>query len=303
MSNPKALAALLATVFIWGIGPVFLRSLSVALGPADHLVIRYALVTPLLLTGLAMTGGWHIAREDWPRLVLISLVGLMGYSLGSAFGFQRVTAGIGSLIIGTQPLLIALLAALMAHERLTGATVTGLVVGLCGIAALFWNELIAGAGDTSVLGATEVFLCGAAWAFYVVVSKPLIVKYGSYPITALSISIASIPMVAMLASRGTLATLEAMTPRNWFDMFYIVVPSTIMATVTWNYGAARLSAATTGATLYFVPVIGVLAGALMLDEAIAANTIIGGALILLGVAIAQFGPQLRMRRLQENPFH
>ncbi len=290
MTDPKALAALLFTVVIWGIGPVFIRSLSVDLGAADHLVIRYTIVSILYLAGLAVMGGWRIAREDWPRLLLISIIGLVGYNLGSAFGFERVTAGVGSLVIGTQPLLIAILAAFFTREKLTLTAVIGLVVGLSGIVALFWEDIAAtGPGNTSVLGVIYVFLSGAAWAFYVVIGKPLVQKYGSYPITALSISICTLPMVAALASHDTITTVQTMTARNWLDMFYMVVPSTLIATITWNYGAARLSAATTGATLYLVPVIGVIAGALILGEQINSGTLIGGGLILLGVAIAQFG--------------
>jgi drug/metabolite transporter (DMT)-like permease len=198
--------------------------------------------------------------------------------------------------------MIAALAALLAHERLSAAAVSGLLIGLLGILALFWTDLTgAAASGVPVLGVLYIFLSGLAWAFYVVAAKPLIRKYGAYPITAISISLATVPMVALLVSSTTLPTLLAMTARNWADMFFMAVISTLIATVTWNFGASRLSAATTGATLYFVPVIGVVAGALMLDETIGLNTLLGGGLILLGVAIAQFAPYLRRDGLPQAP--
>lgn len=132
-----------------------------------------------------------------------------------------------------------------------------------------------------------------------VISKPLIRKYGAYPVTALSISIATLPMVSLFVSMETFETLRTMTARNWFDMTYMAALSTFLATITWNYGASRLSAATTGATLYLVPVIAVISGAIMLDEAITPDILTGGALIIAGVAIAQIGP--RMQRTQLDP--
>jgi drug/metabolite transporter (DMT)-like permease len=42
----------------------------------------------------------------------------------------------------------------------------------------------------SGIGAGLVFASGIAWAIYVVVAKPLILKYGSFPTTALTVSIA-----------------------------------------------------------------------------------------------------------------
>ena len=137
----RAFLAMMFTIVVWGIGPVFLRSLSVDLGPADHLAIRYGIVTAIYAASLAIFGGWRIDREDWPRLLIISLVGMMGYNLGSAFGFAHVTAGIGSLIIGTQPLLIALMGTLIAKERLTVAAIIGLIVGFFGIVLLVWRDL------------------------------------------------------------------------------------------------------------------------------------------------------------------
>lgn len=285
---------MLVTVVIWGIGPVFLRNLSVELGAADHLAIRYVLVGILFATGLAWTGGWRIDRADWPRLFIISSIGMVGYNLGSAFGFERVSAGIGSLIIGTQPLLIALFGAAIAKERLGPAAIAGLVVAFAGTAILVSGDLaLAGDGWDFAIGCALVFACGIGWAIYVVVSKPLVQKYGSFNISALSIIIATGLMLALLARPSTLDTLTAMSMKSWLDMAYIVIPSTFLGAITWNYAAARMPSAAAGAFLYLIPVIGVATGAAMLSESVTANMLTGGALILAGVAIAQFGPMLR----------
>ena len=298
--DTRALLALLFTVVVWGLGPVFIRSLSVDLGPADHLAIRYALVSIVYLAALASIGGWRIEWRDWPRLLVISLIGMVGYNLGSAFGFERVSAGIGSLIIGTQPLLIAFLGTIIGREKLTAASIVGLSVAFSGTALLVWNDLnLASDSAGFLIGCAMLFLSGAAWAVYVVASKPLIQKYGAFSITAMSISIASAVMLILMARPSTIATVEAMSLRNWLDMAYIVVPSTLISAITWNYGASRLPAAASGAFIYLVPIIGVFSGAAMLNETITTGMLTGGGLILLGVAIAQFGPRMRSKRLQQ----
>jgi len=293
--QPKALLALLFTVVVWGIGPVFIRSLSVALGPGDHLVIRYGIVSLIYAAGLLVMGNWRIARNDWPRLLLLSLVGMLGYNLGSAFGFEKVTAGIGSLIIGTQPLLIALLGSLIARERLTLPAIAGLVLAFSGTGLLVWHDIGGGGGTDMLLGSLFVFVSGVCWALYVVLTKPLIRKYGAYSISAWSIIIATLAMMAMLARPSTLHTIEGMSVSNWLDMAYMAGLSTLIAAITWNYGSSRLPAATAGAFIYLVPIIGVTAGALMLGETITSAMLMGGALILAGVALAQFGPMIRIR--------
>ena len=290
----RAVSALLFTVVVWGIGPVFLRTLSVDLGPADHLAIRYSIVAVLYLILLAFFGRVAIARADWPRLLIISTVGMVGYNLGSAFGFERVTAGIGSLIIGSQPLLIALFGTLIARERLSSGAVIGLIIGFIGVVLLVWKDLgVAADGRNLLIGSGLIFLCGVAWAIYVVMSKPLVVKYGPLSITAWSIVLGSAVMVPLLGRPSTLVTLADMSPRSWLEMAYIGIISTIIASISWNFGASRMSAAACGAFLYMVPIIGVASGALFLGEQVTMGMLTGGVLILAGVAIAQFGDRLR----------
>lgn len=291
----RALLALLFTMIVWGVSPVFFRSLSLALGPGDHLAIRYALVGLLFIGVIVATRAWRIAREDWPRLLFVSVVGFTGYNLGSAFGFERINAGTGSLIIGTQPLLIALIGAVVAKERLTPAVITGLLVGFAGIVFLVWNDLgVTGDSVSFIIGCAMIFVSGTCWAIYAVASKPLSQKYGSLPVTAMSVAITSLVLVLLLGRPSTLATLAAMTPRSWAEMAYLVIFVTALTMVTWNYGAARLPAAAAGAFLYLVPPIGVAAGALLLGETVTGGTVIGGTLIMAGVAIAQFGGRFRL---------
>jgi drug/metabolite transporter (DMT)-like permease len=283
---------MLFTMLVWGIAPVFIRSLSVDLGAADALVIRYALVTFGFGIGLYIVGRKSIAREDWPRVLFISLVGLVGYSLGSVFGFELVPASIGGIIIGTQPLLIVLMAALLSRTAPSPAAIAGLTLAFVGTGLLFWNDLLAQSGRGNLaLGAIYIFLSGFAWALYVVLAKPLILKYGTYQITALTILLSSIPLL-VLVSTSTFATLFTMSLRNWAEMFYMAVIASLVATVTWNYAAARLSSVATGAFLYLVPVIAVIAGALFLDETVTISMVSGGLLILIGVAIAQYADRL-----------
>ena len=293
--DPRAFAALVFTVVVWGIGPVFLRQLSLDLGPAGHLAIRYTIVAILYAVSLAIFGGWRIAHADWPRLLFISTVGLIGYNLGSAFGFGLISAGIGSLIIGTQPLLIALMGTVIGRERLTPTAVFGLILGFCGAVLLVWKDIAIKAEPMDFLmGSSFIFLSGLAWSIYVVVSKPLIRKYGSVSITSMTLLICSVLMVPMLARPTTLETLANMTAASWLDMGFIAVLSTMVATISWNFGAARVTAAAAGAFLYLVPIIGVAAGALMLGETVTSGMVLGGALIMAGVAIAQFGHRLRL---------
>jgi len=291
----KAFAALLATMLIWGVTPVLLRSLSVGLGPADALVIRYVPLALTCIVILAATGKWRIARADWPRLLVISIIGVSGYSIASVYAFATVPAGIGGLIYATQPLFIVLLAVIMLGERLTFPAIFGLALAFAGTVFLVWDDLAPADGAQSYLTGILLLLFACfAWSFYSVPGKTIILRYGTLPITAMSLLIGTLPML-VLASPATIATLHAMTPRQWAELLFLAFVSSFIAMIGWTYATARLPAATVGAMLYVIPVIALMAGALFLGETVTLTTILGGLLILGGVALAQFGPRYLSR--------
>jgi drug/metabolite transporter (DMT)-like permease len=287
----KAFGALLSTTLIWGVTPVFLRSLSVGLGPADALVIRYVPLALTCLVILAVTGKWRIARADWPRLLVISIIGIFGYSIASVFAFATVPAGIGGLIYATQPLFIVLLAVVMLGERLTVPVLLGLALAFGGTVLLVWDDLAPADGAQSyVTGIVLLLFACFAWSFYSVPGKVIIQRYGTLSITAMSLLIATLPML-LLASSATIDTLSAMTQRQWFELVFLAFVSSFIAMIGWTYATARLPAATIGAALYVIPVIAVVAGAVFLGETVTVTAMLGGLLILGGVAVAQFGPR------------
>ena len=290
-----AVAALAFVILIWGITPVFIRSFALAAGAADSLVIRNVLVSALFLVFLPFFGGYHIAREDWPRLALVSLVGMLGYNIGSVFGFSYAPAGIGGLIIATQPLLIAVLAAMVGSEKLGAAAILGLTISFIGSLFLFQDDGVSQIPRNEILiGSALIFLAGLAWSVYVVFSKPLIQRYGSYKISALTLTIAAPPLL-VLASEKTLDVALSLDSAALFALFFLVVIATFISLMLWNFATGALRPTAVGASLYLVPILAVLSGYALLNEAITQNTLIAGAIILAGVAIAQFGPSLKLR--------
>jgi hypothetical protein len=88
MNSIRPVNAMLFTMLVWGIAPAFIRSLSVELGAANALVIRYTLVGIGYAAGLLIAGLPRIPTGDWPRILFVSLVGVAGYNLGSVMALH-----------------------------------------------------------------------------------------------------------------------------------------------------------------------------------------------------------------------
>ena len=93
------------------------------------------------------------------------------------------------------------------------------------------------------------------------------------------------------------ATLQGMGTTEWIAVGFVVVFGTFLATSAWNYALGHMESSIAGIFLYVQPVVAAIGGILLLGEQLTWPLLLGGALIILGVAIAQFGPLMRRMRI------
>lgn len=292
MTATRAALALVLTVVIWGVAPAIIRSFSLATGPHDSMFIRLVSVALVCLLILPFTG-WQVAPRDWWRLLLVAWVGIFGYFLGSIYGFAYITSGPGGLLMATQPLMIAGLAAIIGTDRLTTATIIGFAVAFAGTLYLLNGEMSAG-GSNPWLGALFVIGCSIAFSLNVVFSRPLAQAYGPLKLTALTMTLAAIPALAFYRP-NVWAVLAGLGPSEWGALFYLGPIGTIFAVILWNEAVAKLPPSTVGGSLYVIPILSAISGWALLAEPITSRTIIAGAIILSGVAFAEYGKAFSMR--------
>jgi drug/metabolite transporter (DMT)-like permease len=284
----KPLLALAFTVFVWGITPVFVRGISLALGPYDALIIRLAISAVIYGVILALTSGFKFPRQDWPRLLAVSFFGMLVYFSFSIFGFRYAPAGVGTLIMSSQPIIIGLLAFAAGAERISVMTIVGLLVSFAGSVLLVWGDDlgVAAASKADVLlGCGLIFLASLGWAVYVVFSRPLTQRHGAIKISCLTNMLIALPVLPFL--RGDMIGKVLHMPFDAKLGFLFLTTIGTLSVFSWNFAAPRLRPSVLGASLYVMPVTAIFAGWLILNEAITLQIIVAAAVILVGVGISQ----------------
>ncbi len=260
-----AIAALLATMLIWGTSAVFMRTTALALTPENGLALRYVILIAMVVPGLLLSGSWRISRVSWPRL-LVTGAGMFGSSWFTMQGFARVPAGQGTVFAMIEPIIIALLAFVVLREPLSPRIWLGLGVSLAGAAILFWPDITATASNPAdPLGILFLLLAPASWAVYTIGAKPLLQTHTGFAISGWSMLIAA-PFIFAMASKSYAEIASAASLRTWAELLYLALFNSLLGSVLWNVGARQLPGAVAGSFLYLVPVIAVAAGWLVLDE-------------------------------------
>ena len=253
------------------------------LGPMTLAGFRF-LVAALLLAPVAVPALRRITLAQTLRLLSIAALGLWLQMVLIYYGIDQANGAIAAIIVGLEPVLIALWAALLLHERFGGRRAAGLAVGLAG------SLLVAGVGLEGGAGTGGVILLlgtGLSFSWYTVASKRHLPRHGALELTALiSVLGAVVAVVPMIVDATLLDGWRDPGPLTWATVIYLGAGNSVIGYVLWNRALAGLPAAAVGASLYAQPVLGAGLSWALLRDPLPPTFLPGAALVLLGVWIA-----------------
>jgi drug/metabolite transporter (DMT)-like permease len=250
--------------------------------------------TIVALVCLAPAAGGRLGRvlraRGADRLHLFAM-GVVGYALPlvlGSYGLRRSTATNAALLIGTEPLGVVLLSALVLGESLTRARVIALVLGLVGATVLVTNGIPFVTVTYALHSVGDLLLVahGVAWAVYTVAAKRLVARHHPLGVSAASLLVA-LPFLippAAIEARDFAWDASRLVPALAAAVTLGLVVSAGM-TVLWNHALQHLDASRMAGFIFLQPLFGMLLGILLLGEPATPYALIGGALILVGVFV------------------
>ena len=281
------LAAVATTLVFWASAFVAIRYLGDAFS-AGPLSLGRLVVGSLCLGAVALAGGVpRPTAAQWRSIVVIGVLWFGVYNVALNEGEQRVDAGTAAMLIQVSPILIAVLAAVFLNEKFTRFLVIGLALAFGGVALIAVST--SPGGDRDVVGVGLCLLAAAVYAVSLVLQKPLMASLRGVHVTWLACSVG---MIACLPFAGSLwSELQDAPATSVWWLVYLGVFPTALAFTTYAYALRHMSASNLGVTTYLVPPITIVMGLVFLDEAPPAMAYVGGALALVGVAVARRRPR------------
>jgi drug/metabolite transporter (DMT)-like permease len=104
--------------------------------------------------------------------------------------------------------------------------------------------------------------------------------------TGITTIMGTLPLVGLWDQR-LLPAFARLGPADWLAFALLALGSTVIATVLWNYGVARLPGAQAGIFLNLLPIVSILGGSLLLGEHISQSMLLSGIIIVAGVVVTQ----------------
>lgn len=284
------------TLVLWASAFVAIRHLADDFGPGP-LTLGRLLVGSLCLGVVAVSRGLpHPTGREWVSIVTIGVLWFGVYNVALNAGERRVDAGTAAMLIQVSPVLIAVLASIFLKERFTAYLGAGLALAFSGVGLISISA--GGSGDHDVLGVLLCLLSALVYSISLILQKPLVARLPALHVTWLACSIGAIVCLPFL---GRLVDQigDAPASSTWWLVYLGVFPSAIAFT-TYAYALRHMSASNLGVTTYLVPPITIVMGLVFLDEAPPTMAYVGGALALVGVAVARRKPKTLSTTLAEE---
>lgn len=282
MSTASLRAQFVLLAALWGSSFLFMRLGAAEFGVWATAGVRVAVASAFLAPILWWRGRWPDLRR---HLGPILFVGLLNSALPFAlyaYAVQSVSTGLAAILNATSPLMGALVAWLWLGDRPAPLRVLGLLTGLAGVALLSWDRLGSGAAH----GGAAVLACLGATACYGI-SASFTQKYltGVHP---LATATGSQFGAALALAWPTLHDWPAVTPgaTAWGALAALGILCTGIAYILFFRQIERTGPTRAMTVTFLVPVFALLYGAVLLGEAVTPRMLLGGAVVLTGVALA-----------------
>jgi len=306
-ANPGAgvYVKLVASMALWGATWVSGRYVAQHLSPFSAAFLRFLFASVFLYVLLCRAtaqqqGGQCGKKSPWPRLERalwpgVFFLGLTGVALYNAFffsGLAHIPAGRAAMIVACVPSAVALYASLVQRKPTPLTKALGIGLSLSGVAVI-----LSGGSPLSLfthgpsLGDLFILGCVVAWAAYTIAGGAVMRR--TTPLAAVTWSCM---MGCAMLLPPALATGLAPQVRDagwiiWGNLLFLGVGATGLA-FTWYYdGILALGAPRASVFINLVPVFATLLGGLLLGEGVSWPLVLGGALVLTGVVLANRPPK------------
>jgi drug/metabolite transporter (DMT)-like permease len=280
-SSWRTLLAVTITVLAWASAFVVIRYAAHDIRPGA-LSLGRLLVASLALS--AMMIGRKLVRMDaweWALTTVVGVAWFAIYSVALNAGEQHVDAGTAAMLIQFAPILIGVLAGILLGEGFPRMLVIG---GLVAFAGTLIIGIATSTGKADFIGVLLVLLSATTYSIALVAQKVVLRRVSALQVTWLGCLIGTI---ACLPFAGQLAHDVAAAPAlQLIGVVYLGLVPSALAFSTWAYALKHTTAGKLGVTTFVVPPITILMGWLFLGEVPPLLAIVGGALSLVGVAIA-----------------
>ncbi|MDC8447345.1 MAG: DMT family transporter [Nitrospira sp.] len=230
-------------------------------------------------------GAIKINRADIRLLGLLG-IGVLGNHLLILMGLNYVSGAVGGVIIGSSPVVTALLSAMLIRDVPLRAVWAGSLLSFAGVGLVSVAGFQA-AGEQPLLGSALVFLGVVSWTLYSIGSRTIMERISALTVNWTTLMVATVLQIPLLwTDQKMLQTgVGSVTTSDWLALGYLILFATAVAQQAWLFGVKGIGPSRASILGNLTPVAAIGLSVLILRESVGIIEVVGIGLILAGVLI------------------
>jgi len=280
----RGLLLFIAMSVIWGISYLFIRIAVKELAPVVLVLARTAISAAILLPIVVARGELRGLLKSWVPLLAFAAVeiGLPWFMLASAE--QKITSSLAGLLIAAVPLVSVVIVTILGNrEHLGLASISGLMLGLAGVAAIVGFDL----GASGPLALVEMAVVVVCYSLGPVIISRYLGDLPSMGVTAVALALCAIiyAPLAVFQWPRSVPHVDVIA-----SVLVLAVVCTALAFVFFFALIAEIGPVRATVFTYINPAVAAVVGVIVLHENFTAGMLIGFVLVLAGSALATRRP-------------
>lgn len=294
-SRALGFAACTLASALWGCG-FFFGKIALAEMNVGHMILYRFLFAVLALFPLLLTHKPRLNGSEWRLLLVCSLLGIPLQFLVQFSGLHRTTVSHASLMVGTMPVMLAVAAAIFAHERMDLTGWIALILSTIGAALIAFGAHSANSGDGPTLTGDLLVVFSLFIALgWVLLNKHLMESHSAIVISAYGVLCGTVMLCLCVPPIYGTPSFHHISMKAWLALAASGLLCTATTTLLWNWGLTQIPASQAGVLLNMEPLIGSLLGVFVLHESLGPSARMGGAMIVIAAVLITTGSRTRVR--------
>lgn len=284
----------LLVALIWGVNVPVMKGALGSIEPFVFNALRLsASALVLWVADRTERRGAPAPPTPWRVVVPLGLATSLVYQVFFVLGIANTSATHTGFLVASGPLWTALFAVWFGLERLPRSAWFGLGVAFVGTCLVSAAKVSgeAGAQENSLLGNGLLLAAMWAWALCAVLSRPVLARMSATRLAFLATALSLPGHWALALGRlpdGQLTEAFGHSGRGWAAVIYSGALSTGLAYSLWNRSLVRIGPARTSVYTNLVPLVAMGLAWFALHERPSGQQVVGGALVLAGLAAMRF---------------
>jgi len=293
-SRALGFAACAVASCFWGCGFFFGKIALAEMSSSFMVLYRFLFAMPVLLPFL-ITHRPGLNRREWGLLVVASFLGVPVQFLIQFYALSITTVSHAALMVGTMPVILAVGAAVWAHERMDRVGWMALAGSTCGAALIALGGGEQAKGGATLAGDLLVVVSLLIALFWILINKKLVESHSPVVVTTYGLGIGTLMLLVWVPVRYGMPPVAGVSLKAWLALAGSGVLCTAATTLLWNWGMTQVPASQAGVLLNMEPLIGSLLGVLVLGERLGPSAWVGGGLILASAVTLTTRSKTRVR--------